>query len=119
MQVDLAFVQALRGANLSSADRSSLGPDHLFMLALRNVIELTSTEKQKVAPDDLFVLAKELGAVAVHLFMLVPVGCGQEFADGDMLSPEEYEQVLISSSEIIGNKGFNTCFSTGSFTGKF
>ena len=30
-------------------------------------------------------LAKELGAVALHLFLLVPVGCGVEIADEQMV----------------------------------
>lgn len=62
-------------------------------------VNMTVTRYNRHQLDDLFVLARELGAVAVHLFMLVPVGCGQEFADGDMLSPEEYEQVLISTAK--------------------
>ncbi len=39
-------------------------------------------------------LAKELKAVALHLFLLVPVGCGVEIADDQQITPEEYEQVL-------------------------
>ena len=37
---------------------------------------------------------KSLGAVAVHIFMLVPVGCGQVLAETDMLSPQQYEQIM-------------------------
>lgn len=39
-------------------------------------------------------MAKELGAVALHLFLLVPVGCGVEIADDQQISPVEYEEVL-------------------------
>jgi radical SAM protein with 4Fe4S-binding SPASM domain len=39
-------------------------------------------------------LAKELGAVALHLFLLVPVGCGVEIADDQQITPAEYEDVL-------------------------
>jgi radical SAM protein with 4Fe4S-binding SPASM domain len=39
-------------------------------------------------------LAKELGAVALHLFLLVPVGCGVEISDDQQITPEEYERVL-------------------------
>jgi radical SAM protein with 4Fe4S-binding SPASM domain len=39
-------------------------------------------------------LALELGADALHIFMLVPVGCGLEIAKDQMLPKEEYEQVL-------------------------
>lgn len=39
-------------------------------------------------------LAKELGAAALHLFLLVPVGCGVEIADEQQITPQEYEAVL-------------------------
>ena len=57
-------------------------------------INMTITRHNAHQLDDVFVLAEQLGAVAVHLFMLVPVGCGEEFAEEDMLSAEEYEQLL-------------------------
>jgi heme b synthase len=44
--------------------------------------------------DDLFALAIEKGAIALHIFMLVPVGCGVEIADEQMIEPEQYERVL-------------------------
>ena len=53
MQADLAFVQALRGASLSYADRAALDTDHLFVLALRKVIELSDAEKTKLSADEL------------------------------------------------------------------
>jgi heme b synthase len=39
-------------------------------------------------------LALAIGADALHLFMLVPVGCGLEIAPAEMLPAEEYERVL-------------------------
>jgi radical SAM protein with 4Fe4S-binding SPASM domain len=39
-------------------------------------------------------LALSLGADALHLFMLVPVGCGLEIAPSEMLPADEYERVL-------------------------
>src|SRR5207245_7032544 len=39
-------------------------------------------------------LALAMGADALHLFMLVPVGCGLEIAPAEMLSAGEYERVL-------------------------
>lgn len=38
--------------------------------------------------------ALSLDADALHLFMLVPVGCGLEIAPAEMLPPDEYERVL-------------------------
>ena len=63
-------------------------------------INMTITRYNAHQLDDIFTLAEKLGAVAVHLFMLVPVGCGEEFAAEDMLSPDEYEQLL----ERVANK---------------
>jgi radical SAM protein with 4Fe4S-binding SPASM domain len=39
-------------------------------------------------------LALAEGADALHLFMLVPVGCGLEIAPAEMLPADEYERVL-------------------------
>src|SRR6202521_3134013 len=39
-------------------------------------------------------LAKSLGADALHTFLLVPVGCGVDIADEQMVPPEEYEKML-------------------------
>jgi radical SAM protein with 4Fe4S-binding SPASM domain len=39
-------------------------------------------------------LALALGADALHLFMLVPVGCGVKIAPTEMLPADEYERVL-------------------------
>jgi len=43
---------------------------------------------------DILNLAIERGAVAVHIFLLVPTGCGKEIADDEMIDPEQYESVL-------------------------
>ena len=39
-------------------------------------------------------LALSMGACALHLFLLVPTGCGKEIAGREMISPDQYEQVL-------------------------
>ena len=43
---------------------------------------------------DMLKLSKAIGAVALHLFLLVPVGCGVEISDDMQITPEEYEEVL-------------------------
>ncbi len=43
---------------------------------------------------DLYELALKLGADALHIFMLVPVGCGVEIAEDQMLSAQKYEETL-------------------------
>ena len=52
--------------------------------------------------QEVYDLAKSIGAVAVHVFMLVPVGCGQSLADTDMLSPEQCEQKMIDICKLDG-----------------
>ena len=39
-------------------------------------------------------MARDLGADALHLFMLVPVGCGVQIAESNALPATEYERVL-------------------------
>jgi len=70
------------------------GVGHLRKCGVPFQINMTVTRYNAHQLDDIFILAEELGAVAVHLFMLVPVGCGEEFAEEDMLSADEYEQLL-------------------------
>jgi heme b synthase len=44
--------------------------------------------------EETYRLALELGADALHIFMLVPVGCGMELSPDIMLQPDEYEAAL-------------------------
>ncbi len=39
-------------------------------------------------------LAKSIGADALHTFLLVPVGCGVEIAEEQMVPADEYEEIL-------------------------
>ena len=57
-------------------------------------INCTVTRHNVHQIDTLYAMARELGADALHLFMLVPVGCGVQIAESNMLSSEEYERVL-------------------------
>ena len=63
-------------------------------------INMTITRHNAHQLDDIFILAERLNAVAVHLFMLVPVGCGEEFAPEDMLSTDEYEDMMQHIAQI-------------------
>jgi radical SAM protein with 4Fe4S-binding SPASM domain len=65
-------------------------------------INITLTKHNAVQLEDIYELAKSVGAVAVHIFMLVPVGCGQVLAETDMLSPEQYEQKLLEICRLDG-----------------
>jgi len=50
--------------------------------------------------EELFNLAESLRVYALHIFLLVPVGCGVDIADEQMLSPDEYEGVLKQFLEL-------------------
>ena len=39
-------------------------------------------------------LVRGLGAEALHTFLLVPVGCGVDIAEIQMVAPDEYERIL-------------------------
>lgn len=67
--------------------------------ALRDVgipvqVNTTVANHNKKQLEDMLALSKEIDAVGLHLFLLVPVGCGVEIADDQMISAKEYEQVL-------------------------
>ncbi len=47
-------------------------------------------------------LGEQLGVDAVHYFLLVPVGCGEQIADDQMLSAEEIEARLAELYELAG-----------------
>ncbi|MBT3603113.1 MAG: radical SAM protein [Candidatus Latescibacteria bacterium] len=54
----------------------------------------TVTQHNIDALPQIVKLAEREKAVALHLFLLVPVGCGLEVAETDQISPEAYEEVL-------------------------
>jgi len=57
-------------------------------------INCTITRHNVHQTEKLYAMALELGADALHLFMLVPVGCGVQIAESNTLPAAEYERVL-------------------------
>lgn len=57
-------------------------------------INTTVARHNQAQLEAILQLAKDLDAVALHLFLLVPVGCGVEIADDQMISAADYERVL-------------------------
>jgi len=78
-----------------SFESAVAGTGYLKKAGVPFQINVTVTRHNAHQLDEVFAMAKELGAVAVHLFMLVPVGCGEEFAEEDMLSAQEYEKMMV------------------------
>jgi len=95
---------SLDGANPVTHDRfrGLPGSHALALRGLRNLraegvsVQINSTiAKHNVAElPALLDLALAIDADALHLFMLVPVGCGLEIAPAEMLPADEYERVL-------------------------
>jgi len=54
----------------------------------------TITKHNYAKLDRMYQLALDLKADALHIFMLVPVGCGLSLSEQIMLSPQEYESAL-------------------------
>ena len=78
-----------------SFERAIEGIRHLRDKKIPFQINITLTKNNAGQLEDVYELAKSLGAAAVHIFMLVPVGCGETLAETDMLSPQEYEKKLL------------------------
>jgi AdoMet-dependent heme synthase len=95
---------SLDGADPATHDffRGMPGSYALALRGIRNLrdegvsVQINSTiAKHNVSEvPRLLDLALALGADALHLFMLVPVGCGLEIAPAEMLPADEYERVL-------------------------
>ena len=57
-------------------------------------INTTVSRHNLVGLPEIYYLASELGADAFHIFLLVPVGCGLTIKDEQMITAEQYEEVL-------------------------
>jgi heme b synthase len=95
-QIPGSFEAAIRG--LRHCQAAGLETQINSTVARHNVHEL----------EDLYRLALELGAKALHIFMLVPVGCGVEIAEDQMLPAEQYEEVLHWFYDISKEKKIET-----------
>ncbi len=75
-------------------DKAIDGMQHLAEVGVPCQINTTVARHNVHQMDETLAFAKELGSVALHLFLLVPVGCGVEIADEQQISASEYEDVL-------------------------
>ena len=89
---DAANHDDFRGAG--AFDRARAGMDALREVGVPFQINTTVARHNADRMDEILTLAQEIGAVGLHLFMLVPVGCGVEIADDAQISPEAYEEIL-------------------------
>lgn len=89
---DAATHDIFRGAG--AFDLAIRGMDHLRQVDVPFQINTTVARHNVAQMPQTLALAKELGAAALHLFLLVPVGCGVEIADDQQITSREYEEVL-------------------------
>lgn len=75
-------------------DRSLAGMRYLHEVGVPYQINTTVARHNLHQMDQTLALAKKLEAQALHLFLLVPVGCGVEIAPDQQISASEYEKVL-------------------------
>lgn len=89
---DAATHDIFRGAG--AFDSALVGINHLRENNVPFQINTTVARHNVHQMQDTLELAKDLGAAALHLFLLVPVGCGVEIAPDQQITPEEYESIL-------------------------
>jgi AdoMet-dependent heme synthase len=70
------------------------GLRNLKSLGMSVQINMTIARHNAHQLPDVLQLARNLGADALHTFLLVPVGCGVDIAAEQMVPPEEYERML-------------------------
>lgn len=75
-------------------DLSLAGMRYLSEVGVPYQINTTVARHNVHQMSETLALAKGVHAQALHLFLLVPVGCGVEIADDQQISPVEYERVL-------------------------
>jgi radical SAM protein with 4Fe4S-binding SPASM domain len=89
---DAATHDIFRGAG--AFDKALAGINHLRDVGVPFQINTTVARHNIHQMPETLALARSLGAVALHLFLLVPVGCGVQIADDQQISPAEYEGIL-------------------------
>jgi radical SAM protein with 4Fe4S-binding SPASM domain len=75
-------------------DAAVRGLQNLKALGMSVQINMTIARHNAHQLPDVLQLARNLGADALHTFLLVPVGCGVDIAAEQMVPPEEYERML-------------------------
>ena len=99
---DAATHDTFRGKG--AFDQAIAGMNHLRSVGVPYQINTTVARHNVDKMPETLAMAKELGSTALHLFLLVPVGCGVKIADDQQITPAEYENVLnwLYDAEIEG-----------------
>ena len=91
-----------------SYDRAVKGMKYLQAAGLPVQINCTIAKHNVHQVKEIYQNAIDLGAIALHIFMLVPVGCGVQIAEDQMLEPDKYEEVLSWFYEVSKEKKIET-----------
>ena len=75
-------------------DAAIKGFKNLKELGMPVQINMTIARHNAAQLPDVLNMVRGLGADALHTFLLVPVGCGVDIAESQMVPPEEYERIL-------------------------
>src|SRR6476659_1346853 len=90
---DAATHDAFRGIP-GAFDAAVHGLRNLKALGMSVQINMTIAKHNAKQLPEVLSLARNIGADALHTFLLVPVGCGVDIAAEQMVAPEEYEEML-------------------------
>src|SRR5271166_1503529 len=90
---DATTHDAFRGIP-GSFDAAIYGMKNLQAIGVSVQINTTIARHNALQLPAVLDLARNLGADALHTFLLVPVGCGVDIAAEQMVAPEEYEAML-------------------------
>ncbi len=75
-------------------DAAIYGFRNLKELGMPVQINMTIARHNAKQLPDVLQMVRNLGADALHTFLLVPVGCGVDIAEEQMVPPQEYEDIL-------------------------
>ncbi|MCB9140287.1 MAG: radical SAM protein [Caldilineaceae bacterium] len=75
-------------------DAARQGIEELKRVGVPFQINTTVARHNAHQMPETLALAKGWGAAALHLFLLVPVGCGVEIAEDQQLQADKYEEIL-------------------------
>lgn len=75
-------------------DAAIYGFRNLKELGMPVQINMTIARHNAAQLPQVLEMVRGLGADALHTFLLVPVGCGVDIAESQMVPPEEYERIL-------------------------
>ncbi len=89
---DAATHDIFRGPGAFDASRR--GIEELKKVDVPFQINTTVAQHNAHQMPETLALAKGMGAAALHLFLLVPVGCGVEIAEDQQIQADKYEEIL-------------------------